>query len=80
MKMRIVSQVKKADAAEFEDSTEATEAYQDIDQLLNDPRLMNWALITDKNYGTRIVAPLKVVIANWKLVFEPMMNAGIDDE
>ncbi len=38
---------------EFEDSLEATEFMEKLQEMLDDQRLKKWAKITDSNFGTQ---------------------------
>lgn len=56
---------KKTEAAEFEDSAEATEFIEDIYQKMKDSRVQNWARDTDSQHGTKSLAGLKSAIKAW---------------
>lgn len=64
-----------AKPVEFEDSAEATDFMETLQGMLEDPRLMNWAKITDTNYGTRSTVALVEAVGNYAEFIETMYSA-----
>lgn len=60
---------------EFEDSVEATEFMETLNEMLNDPRLEDWANATDDNYGQTTSQAL----ACSRAPFADFMNQMFDD-
>jgi hypothetical protein len=46
-------QMTQSTDPEFEDSLEATEFMEKLQEMLDDQRLKKWAKITDSNFGTQ---------------------------
>lgn len=65
----------QATVTEFEDSLEATEFMEKLQGMLEDPRLKNWAKITDENYGTETLASLRLTKLAYDEFIDAMHNA-----
>ncbi len=64
-----------AKPVEFEDSAEATDFMETLQGMLEDPRLADWAKITDTNFGTRSAGLLAKAVSNYAEFIETMYNA-----
>lgn len=62
-------------AKEFEDSLEATEFMEQLQSMLKDERLLEWAKITDYNYGTRSTPKLVEVSRCFDTFLQTMYDA-----
>ena len=56
---------------EFEDSLEATEFMEKLQEMLDDPRLKKWAKVTDSNFGTQTAGSLWLV----RLAYDNFINS-----
>ena len=56
---------------EFEDSAEATDFMVTIQAMLNDPRLKNWAKVTEENYFGEFKAQLSTA----QFMYDEFLNA-----
>jgi hypothetical protein len=50
-----------SESAGFEDSAAATAAMDKLKAVANDPKLMSWAKMTDKNFGVHSASALEAV-------------------
>jgi hypothetical protein len=61
--------------ARFEDSAEATDFMEQLSSMLNDPRLKDWATVTEENYGGDFIAQLRMAKIAYKEFLDAMYEA-----
>ena len=61
---------------EFTDSVEATEFMEKLEDMINDPRLKDWANETDDNYGQNTANDLHKARKAYKKFMKKMFEAA----
>ena len=64
------------EASGYKDSAEATDVIYDLNQRLNDKKLLAWAKVTDSNLGANTVPLLRKAIKAYDLFVNEMDSAG----
>lgn len=67
----------KIEPAEFEDSVQATEFMETIQDMLSDPRLHHWIRETDSNYGSNLLPVIEKMQQDYDQFFDTMCNVGV---
>lgn len=57
------------------DSEEATDFIDNLDRMINEPKLTAYLKETDNNYSTRTLSSLKKIQAIWKDLSDEFYNA-----
>lgn len=60
----------------FQSSVEATEFMDKLEEMIRDPRLKEWASITDRNFGTDTAWKLKLLQEASQELFAEMDSAS----
>lgn len=61
---------------QFQDCIQATEAFEDLQMTMEDPRFANWLEITDNNYHTRLAAKYAIIRTQFDALMEEFYKIG----
>lgn len=63
------------ESSRFDDSSDATDFFENIETLMKDKRLLGWAKMTDQNYDSHSVQKLQKAIKAYEDFTEELYNA-----